>query len=73
MLKPMKDPSRSIPDTWRHLLSLGVHFYDSVLSRFEHDKSRHLMDSIRLYHSKHYSNNIIESHHGHLTSRQMED
>jgi hypothetical protein len=64
---------RSIPNTWRHLLSWGVYSYDSVLSRFEHDKPYHLMDSNRLYHSKPYSNHSIEPHHGHLTSRRMED
>jgi hypothetical protein len=31
------------------------------------------MDSKRLHHSKSYSNNNIESYHGHLTSRRMED
>jgi hypothetical protein len=33
-------------------LSLGVYSYDSVLSRFEHDKPHHLTDSNRLHHSK---------------------
>jgi hypothetical protein len=31
------------------------------------------MDSNRLHHSKSCSNHNIESHHGHLTSQQMED
>jgi hypothetical protein len=44
-----------------------------VLSKFEHDKPHYLMDSNRLHHSKHCWNQSIEPHHGHLTSRQMED
>jgi hypothetical protein len=52
---------------------LGCLLYDSVLSRFEHDKPHHLTDSNRLHHFKHYSNHSIEPHHGHLTSRRMED
>jgi hypothetical protein len=31
------------------------------------------MDSIRVHHSEPCSNHSIESHHGHITSRQMED
>jgi hypothetical protein len=31
------------------------------------------MDSNSLHHSKPWSNHNIESHHGHHTSRQMED
>jgi hypothetical protein len=58
---------------WWHLLSCGVYSYDSVLSRFEHDKPHHLMNSNRLHHSKPCSNHIIEPHHNHLTSRRMED
>jgi hypothetical protein len=47
--------------------------YDSVLSRFEHDKPHHLMDSNRLHHSKPCSNHNIEPRHSHLTSRRMKD
>jgi hypothetical protein len=47
--------------------------YDSVLSRFEHDKTHHLTDSIHLHHSKPCSNDSIEPHHGHHASRRMED
>jgi hypothetical protein len=54
-------------------LSWGFYSYDSVLSRFEHDKPHHMTDSNRLHHSKPCSNHSIEPHHGHLTSRQMED
>jgi hypothetical protein len=62
-----------LSDTWWHLLSWGVYSYDSVLSRFEHDKPHHLTDSNRLHHSIPCSNHSIEPHHGHLTSRRMED
>jgi hypothetical protein len=52
---------------------LGVYSYDSVLSRFEHDKSHYLTDSNHLHHSKPFSNHSIVPHHGHLTSRRMKD
>jgi hypothetical protein len=52
---------------------LGVYSNDLVLSGFEHDKPHHLTDSNHLHHSKPCSNHCIKSHHGHLTSRQMED
>jgi hypothetical protein len=42
-------------------------------SRFEHDKPHHLTDCNRLHHSKPCSNHSIKPHHGHLTSRRMED
>jgi hypothetical protein len=51
----------------------GASTFDSVLSRFKHDKPHHLTDSNRLHHSKPCSNHNIKPHHGHLTSRQMED
>jgi hypothetical protein len=54
-------------------LSWGVYSYNSVLSRFKHDKPHQLTDSNRLHHSKCCSNHSIEPHHGHLTSRRMED
>jgi hypothetical protein len=49
-------------------LSWGVYSYDSVLSRFEHDKPHHLTDSNRLHHSKPCSNSAsnlttVTSHH----------
>jgi hypothetical protein len=65
--------SHSIPDTWHPLLSWGVYSYDSVLSRFDHDKSHYPTDSKLLHHSKPCSNHSIEPHHGHLTSLWMED
>jgi hypothetical protein len=37
------------------------------------DKLDHLTDSNRLHHSKYCLNHSIEPHHGHLTSRRMED
>jgi hypothetical protein len=58
---------------WLHLLSWGVYSYVSILSRFKHDKPHYVMDSNRLHHSNPCSNHSIEPHHGHLTSRQMED
>jgi hypothetical protein len=33
------------------MLSWGVYSYDSVLSRFEHDKPHYLTESNRLHHS----------------------
>jgi hypothetical protein len=59
--------------TWQYLLSWGVYSYDSILSRFEHDKQGYLTDSNCLHHSKPCSNHSTEPHHNHLTSRQMED
>jgi hypothetical protein len=64
---------QAISYTWRHQLSRGVYSYDSVLSRFRHDKPHHLTDFNRLHHSNPCSNHSIEPHHGHLTSRRMED
>jgi hypothetical protein len=55
------------------MLSCGVYSYDSVLSRFEHDKPHHSTDSNRLHHYKSCSNHNIEPHHNHLTSRQIKD
>jgi hypothetical protein len=51
--------SHSTLDTWRHLLSWGVYSYDSVLSRFDHDKPPQLTDSNHLHYSKPCSNHNI--------------
>jgi hypothetical protein len=46
---PKYSASHSILDTWWHMLSWGVSSQDSVLSRFEHDKPHHLVESNRLH------------------------
>jgi hypothetical protein len=65
--KPFHTGHVAAPVVW------GIYSYDSVLSRFEHDKPHHLTDSNCLHHYKPCSNHSIKPHHVHLTSRQMED
>jgi hypothetical protein len=57
------------------MLSWGVYSHDSVLSRFENDKSHHLTESNRLHHSTHAQTiasilSMVTSHHERWKTKQ---